>query len=213
MDFNGINNSYSSYEAASVSAKSASGSRTSTTKDASGNTGSTTSSSAYSEVAATYEASSGVHTKKSNSAIVAQLKADTQARMAQMQSLVTKMFQKQGTKIGAADDMWKMLAGGNFTADAGTIAQAKEDISENGYWGVSQTSERIFSFALALSGGDSDKMEEMVKAVEKGFSEATRAWGRKLPSITDDTHSSIMDKFDNWFKENDSSATTEDILK
>lgn len=211
MDFNGINNSYSSYEAASVSAKPASGSRTGSTKDASGKAGNTASS-AYSEAAATYEASSGVHAKKSNTAIVAQLKADSQARMQQMQSLVTKMFQKQGTAIGSADEMWKMLAGGNFTADAGTIAQAKDDISENGYWGVSQTSERIFSFALALSGGNSDKMEEMVKAVEKGFSQATHAWGKKLPSITDDTHSSIMDKFDTWFKENGSSATTEDIL-
>ncbi|MFQ7394956.1 MAG: hypothetical protein ACLRMX_07455 [Lachnospira eligens] len=34
--------------------------------------------------------------------------------------------------------MWKALAGGNFTADADTIAQAKEDISENGYWGVNR---------------------------------------------------------------------------
>ena len=63
--------------------------------------------------------------------------------MSQMQSLVTKMFSKQGITIGTADDMWKALAGGNFTADADTIAQAKEDISENGYWGVKQTSERI----------------------------------------------------------------------
>ena len=95
---------------------------------------------AYSDVAATYEHASqseglvaAVNKKASNASIVAQLKADQETRMAQMQSLVTKMFSKQGITIGTADDMWKALAGGNFTADADTIAQAKEDISENGY--------------------------------------------------------------------------------
>ena len=130
-----------------------------------------------------------------------------------MQSLVTQMFQKQGIAIGTADDMWKVLASSNFTADADTIAQAKEDISEDGYWGVNQTSDRIFSFALALSNGDEKQMEKMVKAVEKGFSLATKSWGQELPSISSDTHSAIMDKFDNWFKENGSTATTADLLK
>ena len=102
-----------------------------------------------------------------NAALVAQLKADSEKRSAQMQSLVTQMFQKQGIAIGTADDMWKVLASGNFTADADTIAQAKEDISEDGYWGVNQTSDRIFSFALALSNGDEKQMEKMVKAVKR----------------------------------------------
>lgn len=89
--------------------------------------------------------------------------------MAQMQSLVTKMFAKQGITIGTADDMWKALANGNFTADADTIAQAKEDISEDGYWGVNQTSDRLLDFAVALSGGDEENMKKMVSAVEKGL--------------------------------------------
>ena len=61
------------------------------------------------------------------------------------------------------------------------LLQAKEDISEDGYWGVNQTSDRIFSFALALSNGDEKQMEKMVKAVEKGFSLATKSWGQELP--------------------------------
>ena len=60
--------------------------------------------------------------------------------MQQLQSLVSKMFEKQGITIGTADDMWKVLASGNFTADDDTIAKAKEDISEDGYWGVKETS-------------------------------------------------------------------------
>ena len=167
---------------------------------------------AYSDAAAVYEASDSsktssdagtVKVKRDNSAIIAQLKSDAETRMSQMQSLVTQMFKKQGTAIGTADDMWKMLASGKFTADADTIAQAKKDISEDGYWGVSQTSERIFSFAQALAGDDKDKMQSMVEAFKKGFSEATKAWGTKLPDISNDTYNAVMDKFDNWFKEAD----------
>lgn len=159
--------------------------------------------------AAVYEASSkkaadgtSVKTKGANAKLVAQMKADSNARIAQMQSLVEKMFSKQGITIGKADDMWKQLASGNFTADPETIAQAKEDISEDGYWGVKQTSDRIFDFAVALSGGDKEKMEQMKEAVEKGFKEATKTWGKELPSISNDTLKAVNDKFDKWFEEN-----------
>lgn len=137
--------------------------------------------------------------KKDNAALIAQLKADSENRVGQMKNLVTQMFEKQGIKIGTADDMWKILAGGNFTADAATIAQAKEDISEDGYWGVKQTSERIFDFAMALSGGDKETMEKMRDAVEKGFGEATKSWGRKLPEISSNTYDAVMSKFDDFF--------------
>ena len=207
MDFNGINNSYSSYDSARFSSKTSASSKSDALKDADKKAATN----AYSEPAATYEAST-VANRTDRSAVIAHLKSSAEQRMQQMQSLVTKMFEKQGITIGTADNMWRILAGGNFTADAATIAQAKEDISEDGYWGVNQTSERIFSFAAALSGGDKEKMQEMVKAVEKGFSEATKAWGKELPGITQDTHSAIMDKFDKWFEENGSSAKTSDIL-
>lgn len=207
MDFNGINNSYSSYDSARFSSKTSASSKSDALKDADKKAATN----AYSEPAATYEASTAAN-RTDRSAVIAHLKSSAEQRMQQMQSLVTKMFEKQGITIGTADNMWRILAGGNFTADAATIAQAKEDISEDGYWGVNQTSERIFSFAAALSGGDEEKMQEMVKAVEKGFSEATKAWGKELPGITQDTHSAIMDKFDKWFEENGSSAKTSDIL-
>lgn len=215
MDFNGIENNYSSYQAASVSAKTVTSSKASVTADSDGKISSSASASAYSEVSATYEASDKTVSSvssKDRKAVIAQLKADTEQRMAQMQSLVTKMFQKQGITIGTADDMWKILASGKFTADADTIAQAKEDISEDGYWGVNQTSDRLIDFAIALSGGDADKMEEMVKAVDKGFKLATKSWGSELPSISQDTYSATMNKFDAWFEQNGSSAKTSDIL-
>jgi hypothetical protein len=211
MDLYGINTGYQSTQTYATSSKQATNS-TQTTNNKSSDTKKTND--AYSGAAAVYESSSAstnktssdtgtVKVKRDNSAIISQLKSDAETRMAQMQSLVTQMFQKQGKTIGTADNMWKMLANGNFTADADTIAQAKKDISEDGYWGVSQTSERIFSFAQALAGDDKEKMQSMVEAFKKGFSEATKSWGKSLPSISNDTYDAVIDKFNNWFDNQD----------
>lgn len=148
------------------------------------------------DAAAVYEPSEASKSAKSNKALVEKLKADQQARLEQMQNLVKDMFLKQGQTIANTDDMWKMLAEGNFTADAQTIEDAKEAISEDGYWGVEQTSQRIFDFAHALTGGDKDKMEDMLEAVKKGFGEATKSWGRDLPDITNQTYDAVLEKFD-----------------
>ncbi|MDD3140269.1 MAG: hypothetical protein PHX08_15005 [Lachnospiraceae bacterium] len=145
--------------------------------------------------------------KKQNAAIVAQMKADAEARANQLQSLVQQMISKQGNSYGQATDMWQFLASGNYTVDAATKAQAQNDISENGYWGVNQTSDRILDFAKALSNGDPDKMEEMRSAFEKGFKQATKAWGKELPDISSQTYDAVMKKFDQWKTDNNTSET------
>lgn len=141
-------------------------------------------------------------TEKERKQIVAQMKKDTETRLSQMQNLVMTMFNKQGSKVNTLEDMWKQLASGDFTADKATIAKAKEDISEDGYWGVEQTSQRIFDFAVALSGGDPEKMEKMKDAVTKGFNEATKSWGKTLPDISQKTYEAAMKKFEDYNKEN-----------
>jgi len=155
---------------------------------------------------------SGVSTegtkKQQNAAIVAQMKADAEERAAQLQSLVQQMISKQGNAYGQATDMWQFLASGDYTVDAATKSQAQADIAEDGYWGVSQTSDRILDFAKALSGGDPDKMEEMRSAFQKGFKEATKSWGKELPGISGDTYDAVMDKFDKWQEDNATATTT-----
>ncbi len=135
---------------------------------------------------------------KSNAAIIAQLKADAEARTAQLQSLVEKMITKQGQTLAKTDDMWAFLASGDFTADAETIAQAKRDVAEDGYWGAEQTSERILSFAKALAGDDPDKADELLEAFKKGYKEATGTWGKELPSLCSDTYDLVEKKFNEW---------------
>lgn len=136
-----------------------------------------------------------------NTELINKLKADADARTEQLRSLVEKLISGQGNAIGTADDMWSILRKGEFTVDAATKAQAQADIAEDGYWGVTATSDRILDFAKALTGGDPDKIEEMRAAFEKGFQQATKTWGGQLPDISQRTYQAVMDKFDAWSQE------------
>lgn len=138
---------------------------------------------------------------KPDTNLVAKMKADAEARTAQLQSLVEKMLTKQGQTYGAANDIWSILSSGNFTVDPATKAQAQADIAEDGYWGVSQTSQRILDFATALTGGDPDKIEEMRSAFQKGYKQAEKTWGGELPEISQKTYDAVMAGFDQMAKD------------
>ncbi|MCR4610408.1 MAG: hypothetical protein K5644_00770 [Lachnospiraceae bacterium] len=162
-----------------------------------------TSKSGFSSEAAVYEKSDSAVTNLQNnktdrSAIVSQLKADLETQKSQLLDIVRKTITGQGNAIANADDMWKFLASGDFTVDAETKANAQAAIAEDGYWGVNQTSDRILDFAIALSGNDSSKAEELIDAFKKGFSEATAAWGKELPDISQKTYDAVLEKFDAW---------------
>ena len=130
-------------------------------------------------------------------AIVEQMKQDQVNRKQQLCNLVNQMLSKQaGTSKLASLFSPENLK--NVSPEA--IAQAKEDVSEDGYWGVKQTSQRLFDFASALAGDDVEKMKEMQKAMEKGFKQATKAWGEELPSICKDTIDAANKLFDEYYK-------------
>lgn len=143
------------------------------------------------------------------SAIVNQLKAETEKRQNELMSLVQKTLAGQVGAYGKAtgDDFWKKLAGGKFTVDAATKAQAQKDISEGGYWGVKQTSQRLFDFASALAGDDVEQMKKMQAAMEKGYKQATKTWGKELPSISKDTLNAANKLFEDYYA---SKGVTED---
>lgn len=143
---------------------------------------------------------------KQNTAVVNQMKADSDQRLSQMQNIVSKLLNKQATASNKYDDMWKLLSGGNLKVDPQTVADAKAEISEDGYWGVKQTSDRIVDFAKALTGGDPSKIDLMRDAFKKGYQEATKSWGKELPGISKDTYDAVMEKFEAWEKETQTEA-------
>ncbi len=157
------------------------------------------------EEAAVYEKSTT--TKKDsasqiydNKAIVAKLKSDQESRAASMQSLVQKLLGKQGDKFNLANskNLASTFRSAAALADPATIAQAQKDISEDGYWGVNKTSDRLVSMAIALSGGDTEKADEMMAAIQKGYDKATAAWGEKLPDICKQTLEATKQKMEDW---------------
>lgn len=133
---------------------------------------------------------------KPDTALIQKLKADAEARTAQLRSLVEQMMGKQVNAFGQANDIWKFLASGDYEVDPATKAQAQADIAEDGYWGVEATSSRIVDFATALTGGDPDKIEEMREAFKKGYAMAEEKWGGELPEISKQTYDAVMKKFD-----------------
>ncbi len=138
-------------------------------------------------------------------ALVKSLKADMENQTARFTNMVMQMFQKQGITGLAVqgDNLWKTIASGNFTVDAQTKADAQAAISEDGYWGVKQTSQRLFDFAQALAGDDPEKMKEMQAAIEKGYKQAEEAWGGSLPSISGETYKAVNDLFSAYYGESD----------
>ncbi len=116
-----------------------------------------------------------------------------------MVELVHKMISQQGNAYGKAGNMWQFLASGNYTVDAETQARAKADIAEDGYYGVKQTSQRLFDFASALAGDDVEQMKKMQAAMEKGFKLAENHWGGKLPAISQSTLEAANKLFEDYY--------------
>lgn len=141
---------------------------------------------------------------KVDSETIAKLKADADQRLSQLKGIVEQLITKQG-KTSETVSIWSQfrqgVLDGTITVDDATAKQAQEDISEDGYWGVKQTSERILDFAKALTGGDSSKVEDIRTAIEKGFSEAAKLWGDELPEISQKTHDAVMKGLDEWAKQ------------
>ncbi len=135
------------------------------------------------------------------SALVKSLKADQEYQMTRFINMMTQTFTKQGFtgKTAEDDSFWKMFSSGNLSVDLETKKAAQEAISEDGYWGVKQTSDRIFKMAQALAGDDPEKMKTMQAAVKKGYEAAGKAWGSDLPDIAGETIDAVNKMFDNYF--------------
>jgi len=157
------------------------------------------------EVAAVYEKSqdssateTAVKKYTPNTELVNMMKADQEALTNQLLSYVQKSLMGQGNALASTDSVWQYLASGNFTVDEAAKEEAKKSLEEGGYWSVEKTSDRIVEFAKALTGGDPSQVEKMRDAIEEGFKQATKTWGKDLPDITNDTYKAIQDKLDQW---------------
>ncbi|WP_428023140.1 TM1812 family CRISPR-associated protein [Arcobacter sp.] len=77
-----------------------------------------------------------------------------------------------------------------------TASEAKELVSEKGFFGVEQTSDRVSNFAFGISNGDVELLKESRKGIVKGFEEAEKLWGGELPEISYLTQEKTLEKID-----------------
>ncbi|MEA1920210.1 MAG: hypothetical protein U9N52_10245 [Campylobacterota bacterium] len=78
---------------------------------------------------------------------------------------------------------------GSIGYDGTPIAELSQEeaaalVSDDGFFGIDQTAERIANFVIQGSGGDESMMRAGREGILKGFEEAEAMWGGELPDIS-----------------------------
>lgn len=74
--------------------------------------------------------------------------------------------------------------------------EASELVSENGFFGIANTAERIAGFVLNGAGDDVEKIKAGREGVAKGFEDAKKIWGGELPEISQKTIEKTLETLD-----------------
>ncbi|RAZ24710.1 hypothetical protein [Campylobacter hyointestinalis] len=72
--------------------------------------------------------------------------------------------------------------------------ELKDLVSEDGFFGIKQTSERIANFVISGAGDDVNKLQKGFEGMKRGFEEASKLWGGKLPDISNQTIDKAIQK-------------------
>lgn len=145
-------------------------------------------------------ATAGVY-KKPDKFTADELRAINEQRVTSFQNMLINMLGKQATN-------YKKTTFDDIAIGSSDKLNAQKAIGPGGEWSPEKVAGRILDMAKALSGGDASKFELLKNAAMKGFGEAEKAWGDKLPSITKDTYEQTMKGFDDWKAELDGKTTT-----
>lgn len=168
------------------------------------------------EEAAVYEKSNKTDTSTKtytqDTVTLNEMKKQAEMKLSSFRAVVEKLISMQNVKTGEAqglsyDQIMKKYDGKlkelyqNLEVDDSTRLNAQQEISEDGYWGVKQTSARAIEFANALSGGDPSKIALLRNSIEEGYKAAEKAWGGELPEISKQTLEATLKGLDDWAKE------------
>ncbi|SES95522.1 hypothetical protein SAMN05660297_00996 [Natronincola peptidivorans] len=126
---------------------------------------------------------------------IAALKKESEKAYQQLRQLVEQLLKRQGYS-------WDKIKEKDFDElqiDSQAIEEAEALIAEDGLLGAEKTSERIVQFAIAISGGDKSKLEELKAAIDKGFKEVENMLGG-LPEVSQKTYQLVMEKLEQWYE-------------
>ncbi len=82
-----------------------------------------------------------------------------------------------------------------------SVDEANALVSDDGYFGIDKTSQRIIDFVIKGAGNDLDRLKAGREGVLRGFAEAEKAWGGKLPDISYETLKKGLDAIDEKIRE------------
>ena len=89
--------------------------------------------------------------------------------------------------------------------------EATQMVSEDGFFGIKQTSERIANFVISGAGGDEELLREGKKGIMQGFKDAESMWGGKLPDIAYETITKAVAMIDNALMDGGYSVLNEKV--
>ncbi|MFW2552366.1 hydrogenase-4 component G [Aliarcobacter butzleri] len=78
--------------------------------------------------------------------------------------------------------------------------EATQLVSEDGFFGVTQTSDRVAGFVLSFSGDNLDILQKGREGIVKGFEEAEKLFGGQLPEISYKTQERTLALIDEKIK-------------
>ncbi|EAI0848113.1 hypothetical protein DSX61_04370 [Campylobacter coli] len=67
-------------------------------------------------------------------------------------------------------------------------------ISEEGFFGIDNTANRIADFVIKGAGNDVEKLKKGLEGIKQGFEQAEKIWGGELPQISQDTIEATIKK-------------------
>ncbi len=82
-----------------------------------------------------------------------------------------------------------------------SVDKALELVSADGYFGVDKTSQRIVDFVINGAGDNIDRLKAGREGILRGFAEAEKLWGGKLPDISYETLSKSLENIDEKIRE------------
>jgi hypothetical protein len=89
--------------------------------------------------------------------------------------------------------------------------EAAELVSEDGFFGIEQTAQRIADFVISGAGDNEDLLRAGREGVLKGFDEAEEIWGGKLPDISYKTIEKAVEMIDTKMHELGFNIIDEDV--
>lgn len=82
-----------------------------------------------------------------------------------------------------------------------TKDEATDLVSENGFFGIEQTSLRVSSFVLNMAGDNLEALKQSRDGIVQGFEEALKLFGGELPEISYKTQEKTLEAIDKRIEE------------